>query len=258
MPKRQRRATVSVGNASVQFETWDAFKQGYRARLPRGSDYDVYKNIIFRGQAQADWHLISTFDRNYGFKRAGSRDTLSKQLIEEFYEECARYSDWRYARDDPRVLAMAQHHGLPTRLLDWTFSPYVAAYFAFVWFLFEKPKAGGQVAIWALDRKAVQRRAPEGQLQIISLQDHENNRLGNQAGLFTFLKTNDANLEEYLSNPAVGLGSALVKFELPTHECRASLQDLLLMGIHHGTIFPGREGIAQTIKLRNLLRQEDN
>jgi hypothetical protein len=33
------------------------------------------------------------------------------------------------------------------------------------------------------------------------------------------------------------------------------LQDLILMGIHHGTIFPGREGVAQTIKLRNLLRQ---
>jgi len=158
MRRPQRRVTGAVANASVRFATWDEFKQGYRARLPDSSDRDVYKKIIFRGQARADWHLVSAFDRNYGFKRAGSRDSLSKELIEEFYEECARYSDWRYSRDDPRVLAMAQHHGLPTRLLDWTFSPYVAAYFAFVWFLFEKPVAGGQVAIWALDRKAVQKR----------------------------------------------------------------------------------------------------
>jgi hypothetical protein len=255
---RRSHRQLTRGNLKhFPFSTWNEFKQNYRNHLPGDRDSDVYKNAIFRGQARAEWHLISTFDRNYGSKRAGSRDSLSKQLIEDFYEECARYSDWRYAKDDPRVLAMAQHHGLPTRLLDWTFSPYVAAYFAFVWFLFEKPVQGGSVAIWALDRRAVQKRAPEGQLQIISVQDHENSRLGNQAGLFTFLKTNDENLEQYLANPAVGLGSALVKFQLPTHQCRDALHDLLLMGIHHGTIFPGREGIAQTIKLRNLLREEE-
>ena len=53
----------------------------------------------------------------------------------------------------------------------------------------------------------------------------------------------------------MNLAHALVKLELPRATAREALQDLILMGIHHGTIFPGREGIAQTIKLRNLLRQ---
>jgi hypothetical protein len=238
------------------FNTWDDFKNGVRAALPGSHDYDVYKRFIFRGQGSADWPLKSTFDRTYSDKQAASRDTLAKELISEFFEECERFSAWRYLRDDPRVLAMAQHHGLPTRLLDWSFSPYVAAYFAFSWFLFEKPDdRKGNVAIWILNRDEVEKKAPEGQLQIVSVQDHENSRLGNQFGLFTFLKTNESSLEAYLTSPAVDLGHALVKLEIPRSQCKHALQDLILMGIHHGTIFPGREGIAQTIKLRNLLQR---
>jgi FRG domain len=242
----------------INFASWDAFKNGIRNALPGAHDYDVYKRFIFRGQGNADWPLKSSFDRTYSNQQAASRDTIAKDLIKEFYEECERYSPWRYSIEDPRVLAMAQHNGLPTRLLDWSYSPYVAAYFAFSWFLFEKPDDNralqGNVAIWILNRDEVERKAPAGQLQIVSVQDHENNRLGNQFGVFTYLKTNESSLEEYLVSPAIALRAALVKLELPRAQCRPALQDLILMGIHHGTIFPGREGIAQTIKLRNLLR----
>jgi FRG domain len=238
-----------------RFTTWDEFKHGVRNALPGSHDYDVYKRFLFRGQGNADWQLRSTFDRNYSDAQAASRDTLAKELIREFYDECERFSPWRYPMSDPRVLAMAQHHGLPTRLLDWSFSPYVAAYFAFSWFMFEKASGQtGNVAIWVLNRDEVERKAPEGQLQIISVQDYENSRLGSQFGLFTYLKTNESSLEDYLTSPAVELGDALKKLEIPRSQARQALQDLILMGIHHGTIFPGREGIAHTIKLRNLLR----
>jgi hypothetical protein len=259
--RRSARATSpapSPGPATYDvhtFPTWDAYKNGVRAVLPGAHDYDVYKRFLFRGQGNANWPLRSTFDRSYSNAQAASRDTLAKELIREFYDECERFSPWRYPVDDPRVLAMAQHHGLPTRLLDWSFSPYVAAYFAYSWFMFEQESGHtGNVAIWVLNRDEVARKAPEGQLQIISVQDFENSRLGSQFGLFTYLKTNESSLEDYLTSPAVGLGAALTKLELPRSEARQALQDLILMGIHHGTIFPGREGIANTIKLRNLLR----
>jgi hypothetical protein len=214
----------------------------------------VYKRFLFRGQGNADWNLRSTFDRNYSEAQAASRDALAKKLIQEFYDECERFSPWRYPISDPRVLAMAQHHGLPTRLLDWSFSPYVAAYFAFSWFMFETESGQtGNVAIWVLNRVEVERKSPEGQLQIISVQDYENSRLGSQFGLFTYLKTNESSLEDYLTSPAVELGHAVARLEIPRSQAREALQDLILMGIHHGTIFQGREGIAHTIKLRNLL-----
>jgi hypothetical protein len=238
------------------FQSWDEFKKGIRGALP-GDQNDVYKKYIFRGQGNSNWPLKSNFDRTYSNEQAGSREQLAKELIQEFFEDCERYSPWRYVVSDPRVLAMAQHHGLPTRLLDWSFSPYVAAYFAFSWFMFEKSRMEheGNVAIWVLNVAEVQRKAPEGQLQIISVQDYENERLGNQYGLFTYLKTNEGSLEEYLTSKPVNLSKALARLELPRGCARDALQDLILMGIHHATIFPGREGIAQTIKLRNLLRQ---
>jgi hypothetical protein len=266
-PTRSQTSQAIVNNTLVApdlpnvfktktFATWDEFKNGIRGALPGSHDYDIYKRFIFRGQGSSDWPLRSTFDRIYFDKLAASRDALSRDLIREFYEECERFSPWRYEMDDPRALAMAQHHGLPTRLLDWSFSPYVAAYFAFSWFMFERSTIhSGNVAVWALNRNEVQSKAPAGQLEIISVQDYENTRLGNQFGVFTFLKTNESDLEDYLTNPAVGLTHALVKLEVPRTEAKHALQDLIMMGIHHGTIFPGREGIAQTIKLRNLLRQ---
>src|SRR5262249_33874110 len=113
-----------------KFQKWDQFKRELWQKLPGGHDFDIYKRFIFRGQADARWKLTSTLDRTYLDKRPAKKDAIATELIKEFYEECARFSDWRYKVDDPRVLAMAQHHGMPTRLLDWSYSPYVAAYFA--------------------------------------------------------------------------------------------------------------------------------
>ena len=259
MPKPKKSGPPTKGNREMTkpayrvstFQTWDEFKNGIRNELPGSHDYDVYKRFIFRGQGNSDWPLRSTFDRTYSEQQAASRDALARELIREFYEECERFAPWRYPVGDPRVLAMAQHHGLPTRLLDWSYSPYVAAYFAFSFFMFEQTTREqlGNVAIWVLNRDKVEKKAPDGQLQIISVQDSENSRLGSQFGLFTYLKTNESTLEDYLTSPPVALADALRKLEIPRSEARQALQDLILMGIHHGTIFPGREGVAQTIKL---------
>jgi FRG domain-containing protein len=93
----------------IKFASWDEFKNGIRGALPGSHDYDVYKRFIFRGQENADWPLKSSFDRTYSNQQAASRDTIAKTLIKKFFEECERYSPWRYSVNDPRVLAMAQH-----------------------------------------------------------------------------------------------------------------------------------------------------
>jgi len=80
-------------------------------------------NFAFRGRASADEPLVTSLQRLGGDARA-----LEGHLLRNFR---------KYARRDDvpfdsvwNWLALGQHHGLPTRLLDWTYSPAVALHFA--------------------------------------------------------------------------------------------------------------------------------
>jgi hypothetical protein len=84
---------------------------------------------IFRGEANRDWELKPKIGRPDVYGPAGYRFADEKIVFEDFMREAQRFvqghgfssMDW---------LAVGQHHGLPTRLLDWTTNPLVAAWFA--------------------------------------------------------------------------------------------------------------------------------
>src|SRR5436305_9002283 len=87
----------------------------------------------FRGQRDAEWPLLSSLSRHlkdFVADKTCWRERESR-AIRIFRRKAHNYvSDLRILDDDLRCLAMMQHHGAPTRLLDFTKSPFVAAFFA--------------------------------------------------------------------------------------------------------------------------------
>lgn len=80
---------------------------------------------VFRGLGDASFELIPSVGRT------DSYNILQERTILEIFERrCAEFIDDRHLSSDWDRLALAQHHGLPTRLLDWTTNSLVAAFFA--------------------------------------------------------------------------------------------------------------------------------
>ncbi|WP_233148355.1 FRG domain-containing protein [Rhodopirellula sp. MGV] len=212
--------------------------------------------FVFRGHQSADWCLTPSFDRTYSSIPLERRPKLAKELMENFTRYVGEYDpkSIRSRRigpdeDEMWLMALAQHHGLPTRLLDWSRSPYIASYFAFTDLLISGMSCEStHVAIWAMDTTSEIWSEHCG-VRLVKVPRHIDERIRNQGGLFSLSVIPLASLEDHhrSMDPA---SPALTKFLVPQEEAAVAIEDLHTMDIHHAQLFPGYEGCVRAARIQ--------
>lgn len=232
----------------IKYKTWNQFRQEYCQDL-YGMEFEPQK-YIFRGQADSNWDLVASFDRRYSHVPFGKKKEIEEELINEFCINCERHiqSKRRFIdMDEMEKKSMAQHYGVPTRLLDWSYSPFIAAYFAFSTIDYNNmPK---EVAIWALmvEHEIWKGKGVEIHKQITVENDHQKKQLG----CFTILNNQTKSINKYVESCEENeqdIQNALTKIIIPASEFRFALHELEAMNINASTIYGGYEGCASAAR----------
>lgn len=189
---------------------------------------------MYRGVSNVSHQLIPSIGRNI------ADATKTKQFEHEamwLFQTHARPFLTHVPSNDWEWLALAQHHGLPTRLLDWTRNPLVALYFACT------GANDTDAALYSLPAPSLlntQQEPDPFKVEVVRLvlPPHVTNRLTAQSGLFTI----HPEPNQPLNNPGmvVTVIAAKMKGEF--------LESLFSYGIHQGTLFPELDGLCANIK----------
>lgn len=241
---------MSAGVRVIAYSGWAEFKRDLIVELFGGRPFRQGVHL-FRGEGDADHTLSSFFDRRFAGIPLERRLALWDRLVAEWRAACREEGRPEADGDEAHLLALGQHHGLPTRLLDWSASPYVAAFFAFRAHLLE-PETTDHVAVWVLHLENPVWTATSG-VEVLQLPAGENARLRRQSGRFTLCRAAVGSLEEYVARHATGV--ALTRCVLPAVEAPVVLADLDAMGINHHTLFGELDGLANLAVLRAVLAE---
>jgi hypothetical protein len=274
----------------------------------RGSHDEFWNEIpeqwIFRGHADADWELLPTALRmnskltHHPERTPGPYATTKDQVGEEA-DEVRGFADianrqglsipggWYTALrllsgivkpgdtfppvELVELFALAQHHGVPTRLLDWTRKPLVAAYFAALGaahMMNEKRlNESRRLAIWALNGTATWGPRGEEAVHIVDPSRYGNLNLVAQDGIFTLhihpltpeepprCEPLDSAVARIYPGKGATIGEKMRLLTLPAKKARKLLVRLDAEGISASALFPGYDGVVRCLTERLNLSQ---
>lgn len=235
-----------VPNSSVI--SWEEFKH-----YAFGLDQSRY---IFRGQ-DCSKRLRTSFHRS-------RRKDLVRYLVKDIptahralTARTRHLFDLRDSTQNGAFLNLLQHHSFPTPLLDWTRSPFVAAFFAYRFRRHPIGEPPNTVRIFIFDRMAWERRWNQVQslafaqphFSILEALSIENPRAIPQQAVSSV--TNIDDIEAYISNKEQEAEATYLQaVDLPFAERRTVLEELSVMGITAGALFPGIDGACEELRGR--------
>jgi len=231
-----------------------------------------HQQWAFRGQADAARPLLTSLSRRFlRFKVNPKVWRMQEQRILRIFKRKARNYIQNIPEDDSDFewLALMEHHGAPTRLLDFTWSPYVAAFFAL-------ESATDDAVVWAIDPGGVlasqkdlarklhvetlsdidprvagnyERYFVNGRVPLLWIGEPDimNRRLTAQSGTFAMPSILDQPIEEIISAHDNGR-ELMAKLILKTSSMRdTAMRELYAMNISQATLFADLDGLARSL-----------
>jgi hypothetical protein len=252
-PSRRGNVTLRLSDptgASVltprpDLVSWDQFRHWAVGQHPR--------HYIFRGQRQP-FKLATTFHRTWR-KNLNQWITQDIDLLFGSVAETLKYPlQLGNFQHNAAIWSILQHHGYPTPMLDWSYSPFVAAYFAFQEIIEVKVPP----RIYIFDRLAWINKygkagfivdAAPNQLVVVETMPVGNPRHSPQQAISTV--TNIADVEAFVREREEADGVRyLTVCDLPIGSRPQIMRELELMGITFGSLFPGLDGICRDMRDR--------
>jgi hypothetical protein len=210
---------------------------------------DKTTTVIYRGHGAASFRLLPRVGRLKPNANTLGTSISEKLMLELFRRQAADRLETAVV-DDWELLAIAQHHGMPTRLLDWTRSPLVALYFSVCKEYESRDREGrpleedAEVLVWRTEKVKLDELPPEcGPFKIKKDMRYVPRivtlRLRAQSGVFS---VHHKPTSEFV--PSDGL----TRVRIPNKRRRDLKRSLYRHGIHEAVLFPDVGGLARHIE----------